>query len=126
MTLRRLKQLFYWNGMKTLKSCTNVIFVSAKPDHITEKEVYEGIMQMEKNNGPTPYGFQAEIYPFFWDVVKKYFMAMFFFFAFHRGDLPLFYLRLGTIIILPKKENVVQIQQYCPICLLNVSIKIFT
>jgi hypothetical protein len=33
---------------------------------------------------------------------------------------------LGVITLLPKKENRVQIQQYRPICLLNVSFKIFT
>jgi hypothetical protein len=45
---------------------------------------------------------------------------------FHKGDLPLFHLNFGTIILLPKKENAIQIQQYRPICLLNVSFKIFT
>jgi hypothetical protein len=38
--------------------------------------------------------------------------------SFERGDLPLFHLNFGTIILLPKKENAIQIQQY-PICLLN-------
>jgi hypothetical protein len=51
-------------------------------------------------------------------------MAMFY--AFQRNELPLFHNNFGTIILLPKKENVVQIQQYRPICLLNVSFKIFT
>jgi hypothetical protein len=46
--------------------------------------------------------------------------------SFHKGELPLFRLNFGTIILLPKKENAVQIQQYHPICLLNVSFKIFT
>jgi hypothetical protein len=46
--------------------------------------------------------------------------------AFQDGSLPLFYLNFGTIILLSKKENVVQIQEYMPICLLNVSFKIFT
>jgi hypothetical protein len=45
---------------------------------------------------------------------------------FHKGELPLFRLNFGTIILLPKKENAIQIQQYRPICLLNVSFKIFT
>jgi hypothetical protein len=45
---------------------------------------------------------------------------------FHRGELPLFHLNFGTIIPLSKKENTIQIQQYSPICLLNVSFKIFT
>jgi hypothetical protein len=51
-------------------------------------------------------------------------MAMFV--AFQRGELPLFHLNFGTIILLPKKENAIQIHQYRPICLLNVSFEIFT
>jgi hypothetical protein len=35
-------------------------------------------------------------------------------------------LNFGTIVLLFKKENVVHIQQYRPICLLNMSFKIFT
>jgi hypothetical protein len=47
--------------------------------------------------------------------------------SFQRGDLPLFHLNFGTIIImLHKKENAIQIQQYRPIFLLNVSFKVFT
>jgi hypothetical protein len=46
--------------------------------------------------------------------------------TFQKGELPLFNLKFGTIILLPKKENATQIQQYRPICLLNVSFKIFT
>ena len=45
---------------------------------------------------------------------------------FQKGEFPLFHLNFGTIILLPKKENATQIQQYRPICLLNVSFKIFT
>ena len=45
---------------------------------------------------------------------------------FHRGSLPLHSLNFGTIILLPKSTNARQIQQYRPICLLNVSFKIFT
>jgi hypothetical protein len=35
-------------------------------------------------------------------------------------------LNFGVITLIPKKEDAVQIQQYRPICLLNVSFKIFT
>jgi hypothetical protein len=45
---------------------------------------------------------------------------------FHNGDLPLYKLNFGVITLLPKKENAVQIQQYRPICLLNVSFNFFT
>ena len=45
---------------------------------------------------------------------------------FYEGILPLFSLNFGIITVLPKKAEVVQIQQYRPIYLLNVSFKIFT
>ena len=48
------------------------------------------------------------------------------FYQLHSGELQLFKLNFGVITLLPKKENAVQIQQYRPICLLNVSFKIFT
>jgi hypothetical protein len=46
--------------------------------------------------------------------------------CFQWGELPVFHLKFGTIILLPKKDNAIQIHQYRPICLLNVSFKIFT
>ena len=48
------------------------------------------------------------------------------FMEFHEGTLPLNSLNFGTIILLPKKKDAKAIQQYRPICLLNVSFKIFT
>ena len=42
------------------------------------------------------------------------------------GTPPLHSLNFGTIILLPKCNDAKQIQQYRPICLLNVSFKIFT
>jgi hypothetical protein len=48
------------------------------------------------------------------------------FHEFHHGSLPLYSLNFGTIILLPKSEEALKIQQYRPICLLNVSFKIFT
>ena len=44
----------------------------------------------------------------------------------HSGDLPLFSLNFGVITLLPKTREANKIQQYRPICLLNVSFKIFT
>jgi hypothetical protein len=90
----------------------------------SEEEVYNAIMQMEKNKSPGPDGFPVEFYQKCWHIIKTDLMNMFG--AFHRGELPLFHLNFGTIILLPKKENAIQIQQYRPICLLNVSFKIFT
>jgi hypothetical protein len=48
------------------------------------------------------------------------------FHEFHRGALPLYSLNFGMMFLLPKCEEAVRIQQYRPICLLNVSFKIFT
>jgi hypothetical protein len=81
-------------------------------------------MQMEKNKAPGPDGFPAEFYQNFRDIIKFDLMAMFE--AFQRHDLLLFHLNFGTVILLPKKENAIQIKQYRPICLLNVIFKIFT
>ena len=44
----------------------------------------------------------------------------------HDGQLELFRLNFGEIILLPKIKDAERIQQYRPICLLNVSFKIFT
>jgi hypothetical protein len=90
----------------------------------SEKEVFDAIMQMKKNKAPGPDGFPAEFYQTFWGVVKEDLMQMFS--SFQDGNLPLFHLNYGTVILLPKKENTIKIQQYRPICLLNVSFKIFT
>ena len=44
----------------------------------------------------------------------------------HNGDLPLFSVNFGVITLLPKTQEASKIQQYRPICLLNVSFKIFS
>jgi hypothetical protein len=83
----------------------------------TEEEVSEAIMNMEKNKAPGLDGFPAEFYQTFWSISKDDLMQMFM--SFQLGELPLFQLNYGTI-------NAIQIQQYRPICLLNVSFKLFT
>jgi hypothetical protein len=90
----------------------------------TEQQVYDAISQMEKNKAPGPDVFPAKFYQVFWETLKGDLMALFK--DFQDGNLPLYHLNFGTIILLPKKEDAVQIQQYRPICLLNVSFKIFT
>jgi hypothetical protein len=90
----------------------------------SESEVFEAIEQMEKNKAPCPDGFPAKFFQTFWDLIKEYLMRMFR--SFFSRELPLFHLNFRTIILLPKKEYADQIQQYRPICLLNVSFKIFT
>jgi hypothetical protein len=58
-----------------------------------------------------------------WSLIKDDLMAMFR--EFHARNLPLFYLNFGTITLLTKEKEVKKIQQYRPICMLNVSFKIF-
>jgi hypothetical protein len=90
----------------------------------SEKEVWEAVSQMKHNKAPGPDGFPAEFYQHFWVVLKADLLALFN--QLQRRNLPLYKLNFGIITLLPKKENALQIQQYRPICLLNVSFKIFT
>ena len=90
----------------------------------TEQEVYDAIVQMKHNKAPGPDGFPAEFYKKCWHVIKGDLMAMFH--DLFNGRLQLFHLNFGTITLLPKKVDAMRIQQFRPICLLNVSFKIFT
>jgi hypothetical protein len=45
---------------------------------------------------------------------------------FYEDKLPLFSLNFGIITLLPKQSEASHIKQFCPICLLNMSFKIFT
>jgi hypothetical protein len=92
--------------------------------NFSEKEVREVIFQMKHNKAPGPDGFPAEFYQVFWSLIKDDLMAMFR--DIHDRDLPLFCLNFGIITLLPKEKEVKKIQQYRPICMLNVSFKIFT
>ena len=48
------------------------------------------------------------------------------FYEFHAGRLPIHSLNFRVITLLPKITDAIRIQQYMPICLLNVSFRIFT
>jgi hypothetical protein len=79
---------------------------------------------MELNKALGLDGFPVEYYKQFWEVIKNDHLKLFA--QLWHGDLPLFKLNFGVITSLPKKEDAFQIQQYRPICLLNVSFNIFT
>ena len=57
-------------------------------------------------------------------LIKDDLMAMFR--DFYSGNLSLFSLNFGIFTLIPKLKEVKMIQQYRPICMLNVSFKIFT
>jgi hypothetical protein len=90
----------------------------------SEEEVKKAIFQMEHNKAPGLDGFSAEFYQSFWDTIKTDLLHMFS--VLHAGQLELFRLNFGEVILLPKVNEAERIQQYRPIYLLNVSFKIFT
>ena len=79
---------------------------------------------MEHNKATGPDGYPAEFYQHFWDVIKSDLLELFR--CLHDGQLELFRLNFGEIVLLPKVLEAERIQQYRPICLLNVSFQIFT
>ena len=93
-------------------------------DQFSETEVRTAVFQMNHNKAPGLDGFPPEFYQVFWETIKDDLMALFR--EFHNSSLPLHWLNFGTIILLPKQTDAMRIQQYRPICLLNVSFKMFT
>jgi hypothetical protein len=89
-----------------------------------EKEIWDTVFAMERNKAPRLDGFPAEFYQKFWDVIKVDLMQMFH--DLHSETSPLFNLNFDVITLIPKVQEANRIQQYRPICLLNVSFKIFT
>lgn len=89
----------------------------------SEEEVRKAVFLMD-NKAPGPDGFPAEFYQVFWDIIKDDVLELFL--DLHKGQLELFRLNFGEIILLPKINEAERIQQFRPICLLNVSFKFFT
>jgi hypothetical protein len=79
-------------------------------------------MEHKKTLGPD--GFPTEFYQNFWEAIKLDLLELFSFL--HSGQLELFHLKFGVIILLSKINEAERIQQYRPICLLNVSFIFFT
>jgi hypothetical protein len=73
---------------------------------------------MERSKAPGPDGFPAEFHQTFWDTIKLDLLAMFS--SLHAGQLELFRLNFGEIILLPKVNEAERKQQYRPICLLTL------
>jgi hypothetical protein len=79
---------------------------------------------MEHNKAPGLDDFPAEFFQIFWETIKADLPHMFS--VLHDGQLELFHLNFGEVILLPNVEDAERIRQYRSICLLNVSFKIFT
>ena len=78
----------------------------------------------EKNTAPGPDHMPIEFFQSCWDFIQSDFWLLFQDFHEHRLDIGR--LNYGTIILLPKTKEANVIQQYRPICLLNVIYKIIT
>jgi hypothetical protein len=73
-----------------------------------EEEVRKAIFQMEHSKAPGPDGFPAEFYQTFWDSIKGDLLELFG--ILHAGQLELFRLNFGEIILLPKVNEAERIQ----------------
>lgn len=91
-----------------------------------ENGVKDAIFQMKHNKARSPDGFSDKFYQLFWSLIKDDLMANFK--DFHWNKLPLHSLDFGiwdhNFDTKLKLKEVKQIQQYRPICMLNVSFKI--
>jgi hypothetical protein len=66
----------------------------------TEEEIKQAVFQMEHNKALGPDGFPTEFYQCFWDIIKPDLLDLFG--SLHAGQLELFRLNFGEIILLPK------------------------
>jgi len=109
-----------WDSLENISLEDNERLVK----HFSEEEVKNTVMTMEINTAPGPDCLSIEFYQVCWEIVKNDIMKMFE--DFIKNKLDIERLNYGTITLLPKIKEANQIQQYRPICLLNVIYKIFT
>jgi hypothetical protein len=90
----------------------------------TLEELDATIRDMKNNTVPGPDGFSIEFFKAFWPLIKGDIKEMLD--KLHAGQLELWRLNYGVIILLPKVKPAINIKQFRPICLLNVIYKIIT
>jgi hypothetical protein len=90
----------------------------------TEEEVRKCVFDMKENTAPGPDGFSVTFYRKCWAMIKTELMGMVN--DFFRGNLDIARLNYGVITLIPKVQDANTVKQFRPICLLNVSFKIFT
>ena len=88
------------------------------------EEIKYAVFQMKKNKAPGPDGLPIEFYQVFWNLVSNDLFHMFQ--DWYNGALDVSRFNYGLLTLLPKSNDANSIQQYRPICLLNVIFKIFT
>lgn len=90
----------------------------------TEEEVKNAIFYMKIGSTLGPDGFSVTFYRTCWEIIKGCFMEMVQ--GFYKGNLDIGRLNYVVVALIPKLHNVVKVRQFCPICPLNVSLKIFS
>lgn len=90
----------------------------------TEEEVRKVVFDMKENSAPGHDGFGIIFYKKCWGVIKDELMEMIN--DFYMGNLDIARLNYGVITLIPKVQEANNVRQFRPICLLNVSFKIFT
>ena len=88
------------------------------------EEVKKTVFSMKENTAPDPDGFSVSFYKQCWDFIKDDLMKMII--DFYLCQLDLSRLNYGVITLIPKVTDANNVKQFRPICLLNVSFKIFT
>jgi hypothetical protein len=88
------------------------------------EEIKDTIDELKHDKAAGPDGFPAEFYQQFWESIKHDLKEMLD--KFHSGHLDIERLNHGVISLIPKVLDANVVQQFRPICLLNVSYKILT
>jgi hypothetical protein len=90
----------------------------------TMEELRVAVFSLEKNTAPGPDHMPVEFYQSGWEIVKQDLLDMLIEFGVHKLNVGR--LNYGVVTLIPKLKEACKIQQYRPICLLNVSFKIIT
>jgi hypothetical protein len=93
-------------------------------ESFSESEIKNALDCMVRNKAPGPDGIPVEFYQSCWNIVKYDIMHLFN--DWHCGNLNLYRLNFGMIILLQKTADADVIQKYRPICLLQVLYKLIT
>lgn len=109
-----------WAPEETVDNHENEQLIRA----FSEEEVKAVIMSMEKNTAPGPDHIPIEFFQACWNIIKEDIMNLFT--EFYDQNLDMERLNYGQITLIPKTGDANRIQQYRPICLLDVVYKIIT
>jgi hypothetical protein len=90
----------------------------------TREEIDSIIQLLPTNNSPGPDGFNGEFLKRCWPTVAKDFYALCQ--GFYDGTICMKSINESHIVLVPKKDNPVRINDFKPISLLNSSVKLLT